>query len=191
VSHLFLRPGIMKLKNILLAVKTLLFLFLLNSCIGAKSGAHGSGRHLFETFYVGDEGTQYFIKPLQLKNDKAEQEADLDFVFRYKNQVKDSVTINISFLGKEMIKKVDSCSFQTSKGQLRLQSLKYLFLERQGKKYNLRYSSKAALADVYKLFQDNKWVLSAYISQQDNKYSCPPSTEKKIAKIYHHIFSLF
>jgi hypothetical protein len=182
----------MRVKHIVIPVKVLLLFFLLGSCMGVKhGGGQKGGKRLFETFYVGDEGTQYFIKPLELRNDNGEQEALLDFTFRYKDQVKDSVTINISFLNKAPVKKIDSCRLENGKIKLSLQSLKYMFLELQGKKYNLRYSSRAALADVYKLFQDKSWTLHTYVSQQDNKYSCSSSTQKKVEKIYHHIFSLF
>jgi hypothetical protein len=159
----------------------LCFLIITTGCKTLKS---------YETFFVGEQGTQYFIKPIPFKNEAGEK-AELDFSFRYRSEVKDSVTINMTFYNKDLIKSIDSCRLSNDVLSFKLRSLSLLFLEREGKTNNLRYSGKASLADVTKLFGQEKWTIMVHFPKSSAKYLPSSKTSKKIKSLNHNIFSLF
>ena len=83
-------------KNISILAKacTVLIALFIIGCIGVKPGSEPGGKKLFETFYAGEQGSQYFIKPLVLKN-ATKEKLTIDFSFRYKTEVKDSAIVYV------------------------------------------------------------------------------------------------
>ncbi len=165
-------------------------LFFLSGCLSVKPGATKSGKNLFETFFVGEEGTQYFIKPLTFKSDVKAQ-LILDITFRYKNKIKDSAFVNISFLDKEIIREVDSLKISNDSSVVIFKSLNHLFSERNKKEYNSRFSTKAPLADINQLFNNNNWSITLYKKKCVSKYAALKETKSKIDKLRFKVFSLF
>jgi hypothetical protein len=160
------------------------------SCYSVKHAGSKSGKRLYETFFVGEEGTQYFIKPLSFINKTAE-ELKLDITFRYKNVVKDSATVNITFHAKNNLKSLDSLKITNMVFNTTISEMKYLFSERNSDMYNCRFSSKVPLADAEKLFENNQWIITQYNDHIVTKYMPSPSTNEAIGKLDYEIFSLF
>ena len=84
---------------------------------------------LFETFFLGDQGTQYFIKPLSFK-DNSNNYLEMDITFRYLNKIQDSATINFSIYNKALIQAIDSLSIGNHSYSVTTKEIKYLFSER-------------------------------------------------------------
>lgn len=163
---------------------------LISSCMGVKVGGVKSGSKLFETFFVGDQGTQYFIKPLSFTNAEHET-AKLDITFRYKNEIKDSATINVSFFHQEMFKNADSLVLKNEVLSVQLAPMTHLFCERKGKAYHCRYSTRSSLFEIDQLFSKNEWALMLYKNGTVTAYGTPKSTRKKLKKLDYALFSIF
>ena len=68
----------------------IIILMSLSACSGLKQ----SGSNLYTSFYVGEKGTQYFIKPLYFSNKESEK-LNTDFTFRFQNTINKSDTARI------------------------------------------------------------------------------------------------
>jgi hypothetical protein len=165
-------------------------LILFSGCFGMKNSSVNSGKNLFETFFVGDDGIQYYVKPL-LFTDVNKNRMMLDLTFRYKDTVKDSATVNISFMNTEIIRDIDSLIISNNLISVQYKQFKYLFSERMRSDFNSRYSTKCPLVDLYKLFDQNNWILTVYSKGVRSEYGTPQNTMKKIDKLKYEIFTLF
>ena len=165
-------------------------LIILSGCVSIKPGGVKTGNKLYETFFVGDEGTQYFIKPLTFRNDVKDRLV-LDLTFRYRNEIKDSAFVNISFINKEIIKDIDSLEIANDSVAIVFKKMKFLFSERSKKEINSRFSTKGYLADINKLFDCNNWKIVLYKLNNLSKYKTTKKTKNKINKLKFEIFMLF
>lgn len=165
-------------------------IILMSGCLSIKPGGVKSGKNLYETFFVGDEGTQYFIKPLTFK-DETKNRLIIDFTFRYKDQIKDSAFVNISLLNTKIYRNIDSLKISNDVVSMVFKNIKYLFAERSKKEYNSRFSTKGYLVDINKLFDKNNWIIVVYKQNNSSKYNTPEETKKKIDKLKYVIFMLF
>ena len=162
---------------------------ILVSCASIKPAGVKTGQKLFETFFVGDAGTQYFIKPLTFSN-TTKEELKFDITFIYKNKIDDSATVNISYMGNQLLKSADSLKIGSEFNTVIIKELKYMFSERSKKMYNCRFSAKVNLADVIKLFANDKWNINLYKNGEFIMFSAPKSTKKKIDKLNYQIFAI-
>jgi hypothetical protein len=163
---------------------------LFSGCLGVKNSTGNSGKNLFETFYVGNDGTQYFIKPLTF-NDEDKNQLKLDVTFRYKDRVKDSALVNISFINNDLFRNVDSLKISNDSVSVVFNNFKCLFAERIQKKFNSRFSTKGSLVETTKLFNKNNWNIIVYRQNKYDSYYSPNETKKKINKLKYGIFMLF
>lgn len=179
------------------AIPLSLFFFtfsILISCGGIKPAGGKSGKNLYETFYVGEEGMQYFIKPLPFESKNSE--LFLDITFRHKDKVQDSATINFSIKGKDLIKQIDTLTLFTVTNNIAFSlpssKIEYMFSERQKDDYVSRFSTKMPLIEIQKLFKNSEWkaiLKSKEISTKE--YVSTSSTQKKIQKLNQNIFFIF
>ena len=167
----------------------LICIVLLSGCLSIKRGSSKSGKNLFETFYVGEDGTQYFIKPLSFFTPINKDKIDIDFTFRYKNEVKDSVTVNLSLVGSDLIKNIDSLSFSNSAHQIISTHIELLFNERTDKLFTSRFSTKISLQDLNKLFEKDNWEITTL--KTGTTYTTGKKTQKAIGGLRNAIFILF
>lgn len=165
------------------------FLF---SCGGIKPGGGKSANKLYETFYVGEEGIQYFIKPLTFKGENSE--LLLDITFRHKDKVQDSATLNFSIQGEELIKQIDTLTLSNSQlsSSIISSKIEYMFSERTKKGYISRFSTKIDLMNIEKLFKNSDWIINTKSKETPRKeYIFTSSTRKSIEKLNQNIFFLF
>ena len=83
-----------------LSLSSLILLLALccSACMAVKPSASKTKPKLYETFYRGQEGNQYFIKPLSFKdNNGAELSMDLTFRVNPKAEQQDSAYVNMTF----------------------------------------------------------------------------------------------
>ena len=184
--------NIYKIRSFTLIKKAFIFVILIifSSCLSIKPSGLKTGGKLYETFFVGEDGTQYFIKPL-IFSKKLDEELKLDITFRYKNEIKDSAVLNISFFSKELFKTADSLKIDNDTIDITLKRFNYLFSERDKKLYNCRFSVKVDLINLKNLFNRGNWNLLLYKNGMSTDYTSLKTTKKKIEKINYEIFLLF
>jgi len=177
----------------LLAVKTvcaLLIIFIASGCFSVKPSTTKSGKNLYETFFVGEEGTQYFIKPIAFENSDKTESLLLDLTFRYKNEIKDSTVLNFTLEGPDIYKNFDAVSIANPELLAAAQNLELLFNETDKGRYISRFTAKISLADTHKLFQDNNWTLTLSSSDLSREYVPNKKNLKVIHTLRNAVFSI-
>jgi hypothetical protein len=159
-------------------------------CLSIKPGGVKSGKNLFETFYVGEDGTQYFIKPLGFSNVDQEEELFVDFTFRYKNEVRDSVIGNFTLQSSEILKNIDSISFSNAKTKILSNKVRLLFNERKKDDFNSRFTTKVLLSEFITLFDNNEWAIIVYKNNSSSTFLPTRKTKQAIEKLQEKVFVL-
>lgn len=170
-------------QNIFMALTSLpLFLgsLLLVGCMSVKPGSTKSGKQYFETFYVGVEGTQYFIKPLLFENDEANKVLALDITFRYKDEIRDSAIVNFSIKSLEIYKSVDSLKITNSLMDIKSDNIDLLFNEKFSKGFVSRFTTKVPLDKMKKIFDNDEWELTIHNAAKSNTYKPHRKTQKAV-----------
>ena len=168
-----------------------LILCVVNGCTAVKpSGSSGSSK-LFETFFVGEDGTQYFIKPLLFESDDSGT-LYCDYTFRYKDEVKDSVAMNFSIHHSEMTKHLDSVQVSSDEYKIVASPVKFLFNERESKLFESRFSVKFPLSQFIRLMKEQHALnMTLYEREGERYYQSTDKAEKNIKKLHREVFVLF
>lgn len=161
----------------------------MSSCVGLKPSTSPSSGKLLETFFTGDEGTQYFIKPLVFKNDQKEL-IMLDLTFRYKDEIEDSALLRLSLYTNELQKNLTAVTFGNGASQFSSSQIELMFSERTKHHLHSRFSLKMPLADVQSLFSESNWQLEIVSGKQQYQFTANSKTKKNISKLYHSVFSI-
>ena len=185
----FLNNCFMKKSTKLSAVYMLIIVFAI-SCNTIKpsggSGGSASASNLFETFFVGDSGTQYFIKPIVFVNEDND-ELLLDVTFKYRKDVVGKVDYKFSIVNPKVIKDVKSVVISNSNATVNLTDSSLLFNEAKKDLFVSRFSAVSELVDLKNIFDDPNWVIKI----DDLKQFVPkPKTVKSIDKLRQSIFVL-
>ncbi len=167
------------------------FCVFFTGCFSVKPGTTKSGKHLFDTFFVGEEGTQYFIKPLTLVNKQNKETVYIDFTFRYKNQVRDSVNVNFSLISAKVFKRIDRFKLSNTENEIVCTSLNLLFNEKDNKLYKSRFSTKFSLEEFHKMFDDNNWEITVFNDGETESFIAENKTKRSISILQEEIFVLF
>lgn len=163
---------------------------LLVGCFGSQSASSGGRTGLFQSFYVGEEGTQYFIKPLALKG--KQDDCYIDFNFRSAAQLSGETTANFSFFAAQPVHKLQEAFFEVAGTRFDLQQSKSLFVETQKDNFKCRFTSVLPTPSLKPLFATSQWKL-ILIDDKGNSYhfTSDKSTEKKILTLRQRLFSIF
>jgi hypothetical protein len=165
-------------------------MLLLSSCLMIRPAGTRSGGKLFETFYTGETGTQYFIKPLSFLDGKDILQAD--FTFRYLDRLQDSATVNFSLYQAAMVRQVDSLVLIAGKKQVTLHRPALLFNEKHGKGFHSRFSGKVALETLDALFkQPVAWSVQTAVAGRQQNYQPDSRSAKALKKLRENLFILF
>jgi len=167
------------------------FFILLTGCLSIKPSGVRSGKNLFESFFVGEEGTQYFIKPLVFLNIQNKEEIRLDFIFRYKNVIKDSVIVNFSLVGNNIYKNFDSLSLSNKTHKIKSKSINLLFNEKKSKLFYSRFSTKFSFLEFNRMFDNNDWTILVYKDKASVTYVSDKKSKRAIKKLQEKLFILF
>lgn len=170
-------------------VSSILLLIIACGCFSVKPSSTKSGKKYFETFYVGDEGTQYFIKPISFKSEKSNEDAVLDFTFRYKSEIKDSAIVNFSIKSALIYKSIDSLKISNKNMEVKSDKIKLIFNEKKSS-FISRFSTKLSVKEVKDLFNNNEWVLVLYSRSQTEKFSPHRKATKAISVLSDKVFIL-
>jgi hypothetical protein len=163
---------------------------IVSSCSTMKINAVKSGKSLYETFYVGEEGTQYFIKVLEFENN-SKQYSEFDFTFRYQNKTEDSAILNISVFAPHIFRNLDSLRLSNNKFVYVIENINHLFTDRNKNMFKSRFSTTISLTALKNLFLHDNWALQLYSNNEKVGYSTPAKTRKKINKLNYAIFDTF
>ena len=156
-----------------------------SSCGGAKPGATKS-TSLYETFFVGDAGSQYFINPLIFVGTD-NNKLLVDFTFRYKDRVKDSLTCNFSIINNIKMKKVDNLLLAGEDVSVKCENITLLFNDTKGNQFLSRFSGRILFADFNRLVNAGDFSIKA-----DGKvYGMSAKTQKSVKKLRKKLFVLF
>jgi len=168
----------------------ILLSLLFYGCLSVKPGASKSGKKYFETFYVGEEGTQYFIKPLLFENSESDKNLLLDIAFRYKKVIKDSAIVNFSIKSPILYKSIDSLVISNGNVEIRNNKIEHLFNEKTNKEFLCRFTTKISLDKINKIFNNDEWEFAIFEKNQMDKYKPHKKTEKAINILRDRLFIL-
>jgi hypothetical protein len=158
--------------------------------MGMKPGSTKSGKALFSTFFVGQAGTQYFVKPLEFEAEESNEAMDLDITFRYKKEIEGAAVVNMSFFLDKKIKEIDSLLISNGEKQLCIDSLNFMFAERMDDQYKCRFSSSCSLNTLVSLFEDEEWEIKRYNKGESYSYLVSKKTSKKLKKLDYELFEI-
>lgn len=160
-------------------------------CISFKPNAKKSAKSLYTTFYLGDKGTQYFIKPLELKSANNET-FTVDFTFRDSQSTADSthVIVNSSILTKSLHSSLDSIIFSNSSNSFTISKLNVLFKEKKEGDFLLRTSGKTNLGSLKALFFTSNWQVNVFTNSNEYSFTTTKKTNKSVPLLYTSIFDL-
>jgi len=157
-----------------------------SGCVGVKPRAANSTAKLYETFFVGSEGIQYFIKPLSFVGNNND-ELLIDFTFRYKDQMKDSVACNFSIISNEKLKKIDKLLLATGDISVECKNITLLFNDKKGDQFLSRFSGQLLFTDFNKLFNAGNFTVEA----DREIYTLSSKTQKLVEELRKKVFVLF
>ncbi|HPF01246.1 MAG TPA: hypothetical protein PKY63_11305 [Bacteroidales bacterium] len=147
---------------------------------------------MYETFYTGDSGVQYFIKPLNYSTDDKSVLLRIDFAFRYLDSNDCPVITNISLINKSAFIMADSLSFSgIDNAVFKGNTPKLLFKEVRSKSYITRYSSEVRLNKLTDFFKNGK--SSVFLNSGANHFVFHPvkKTKRHIEKLNRNVFPCF
>jgi hypothetical protein len=173
-----------------LVLLILIPLIVFSGCLSIKPSTSKSGKNYFETFFVGEEGTQYFIKPILFKNEKSNEDLILDITFRYRNEIKDSAKVNFSIKSSIIYKTIDSLKFSNKDNNLISDQLVLLYNEKNKIGFTSRFSSKFNLSEIKEMFKDDSWEITIYHHNKTYIYTPHRKTIKAINSVRDRVFVL-
>lgn len=183
-------PKLFKNTSFLLII-SVCFLVTLSACKSSKNVKTSSdGKPYYIAFFIGEEGVQYFLKPITFINGLTGDKLIVDFTFRYKNEVKDSATVNFSIKSPTPIKPVDSLYVETPSFKIVSKAVGYIFGDKLKKGFNTRHTLKIAVADLKLLFNDASWNIVIYSKNSVHKYQPTKPGSKAMVSLKNSVFVL-
>lgn len=175
----------MKIKPFLIILAiSILLIFSLFSCSKVKPGASAKAGGLYESFYLGPDQNQYFIKPLEFEYDDYELHADFTF-----KKLKDSlspITLNFTITSDIVIKDIQ---YYQIAGE-RVNELQKLFLEQNRSKYEIRFTSELSYDSFSKFMKMQEPIILIESDYLSNSFTATNSSKKKIGKLNEGLIQL-
>jgi hypothetical protein len=163
---------------------------LLDSCLSVKPSATKSGKNYFESFYTGESGTQYFIKPLVFIAKNSNDKLFIDFTFRYKNEIKDSVIVNFSIVSASMYRSIDSLIISNKNTYIESNSVDLLFNEKKKTTFLSRFTTRFSLKETNELFQNSEWIITLKNQNQKTPFRPSGKSNNAIVTLKNKLFVL-
>lgn len=151
----------------------LISVFSVSACSIQRNNTH------YQVFFVGDEGNQYFIKPAEFNGQNSDIE--LDFVFRYKDEIKDSVNCNFSLYSKtDLIKSAVSFQLLNSTQTILSSTPELLFVETEKRGFESRFTCKFSLQEFADLTANKDWHILLQTSLESEPKLFFPDRKSKV-----------
>lgn len=171
-------------------VSFILISLIFSGCLSIKPTITKSEKNYFETFYVGEEGTQYFIKPILFKDEKSNEDLVLDITFRYRNEIKDSAIVNFSIKSFIIYKTIDSLKLSNKDIKIESDQLVLLFNEKSKTGFTSRYSTRFSLKEIKEMFNNDAWKMIIYNQNKITTYKPHRKTIRAINTVRDRVFVL-
>ncbi len=181
-------PAYKTTSNLINILSIVISISLLSSCVGFNPRASKGGKELYETFYVGENKTQYFIRPIELEQD--DSKFKIDFTFRDLGNTKSDVTTNFSIISESPAANPDSIIFETDSASIKGKNLSKLFLEKDNDEYHLRTTSELTFEELDQIFQSKKLVIKVYTKKKDFIFTSEGKFDKKRNEIYSSLIEV-
>ena len=175
-------------KRIILYLPLIIICFSFISCLSLKNSTSKSGKKNYESFYVGEEGNQYFIKPISFINSQTDELILVDFTFRFKNEIKDSAIINFSIVGPTIYKNIDQLILSNKLMSIKSSNVMPIFHEKNGKNYVSRFTAKIPLSELKDIYNNNEWIFELITKELVLKLTPLNKTKKIIKNLKENIF---
>lgn len=176
---------IRNLKSIFLSLIVLSFISIFG-CMSVKPTASKTDGSLYETFYLGNRGTQYFIKPLLFESEK--EELKIDFTFRPSENTGNLVTTNYTIVSAEKIEKVDTMILKNKTQIVKCTDNKKLYSEIKNSKRVCRFSAKIQLEKLNQIMANPAWSIQVVTKDTTMYYQASGRTKKSITKLQEDLF---
>ena len=182
----------MKERFLLLSLLLISLSISLNSCLGVKPATSGGGKKYFESYYAGDEGNQYFIKPLVLVSEYKEAKATLDISFRSKESLQGTAQVNFSVYMPEAVHSLKDAYLYVNDTSFELSDIKLLFVEKEKNGFQSRFSTTVPAEKLRSIFNTSDWQL-VIIKEKGKtyKFDTASSSKKRIEAINTNLFTIF
>ncbi len=171
-------------------ISIFLISLMLFGCFSVKPSTTKSGKNYFETFYVGEAGTQYFINPIYFNNDALNEGILFDITFRHKNEIKDTATVNFSITSSSIYKTIDSIKISNKDFEIKNDKLVLLFNEKNKTGFTSRYTTKISLKQIKEIFDNGTWEIIVYSQNKSINFIPDIKTVKRINTIKDRVFIL-
>ncbi len=182
----------MKKRFLLLSLLLVSLSITLNSCLGVRPAASAGSKKYFESYYAGDEGNQYFIKPLALVSEYKEAKATLDISFRSKESLQGTAQVNFSVYMPEAVHSLTRAYLYVNNTEFELSDVKLLFVEREKNSFQSRFSTTIPAEKLKSIFNTSDWQL-VIIKEKGKtyKFDTTSSSKKRIEAINTNLFTIF
>jgi hypothetical protein len=177
------------LKKINLYICVLLVYALFITSCSSGNGGSSQSSDTYQSFYSGEDQTQYFIKPLIFESDGGE-EFIIDFTFRQTGKIADSTTANYTIESDYKIAEIDSVRFISDNTSYSFPSDERFFLERDGDTYRVRFSSKIYTDRFFDMFGSDEWSVELLINDKSVFFESTSSTEDDIDELNDYLIEL-
>ncbi len=146
-----------------------------------------SNSKIFESFYVGNGRTNYFIKSLKFQG-SGKSKILIDITLNMMKENQNAVTINLSIINDKEAIIADSIFISSDNELVALNGLHLLFLEKNKNQVLSRYTSKIDLQEAFKLFKNNKWNITIYSNGLKYIFKNTHKTMRKIEYLNEYLF---
>jgi len=158
-------------------------------CSGIKPTSSKANSKYYETFYVGDDGLQYFIKPLVFTASKNEQIL-MDFTFRYKKGVNSIATINFTQFSQVNLQQIDGVEINCIVKSVLAERVSHMFTGKEKDGVSSRFTFQIPLHDLKALFSDVSWSVVISSENFEQYYKPEDKTQKIMRGLKSQIFDL-
>jgi len=180
-------------RNFSLILISLMALVMISGCaLTIKPAATKSGKAYYESFFT-EEGTMYFIKPIEFEGTDKKDKLFADFTFRHQTELPDTAIVNLSIESTDILKKADRITFSNSSSEVSLEDISLLFNERKDKKFISRFSAKCPTNKLIAIIGDPS--IQIKITKEDSPSAVVflpnKGSQKKIRTLNNNLFILF
>lgn len=161
---------------------------LLVSCLSIKPATVKSPKKLYESFFLGNGKTQYFIKPLEFtagRNDVIR----LDFTLR-DTPTDTNVTVNFSVYAPEAIDTVHALRIQADRFGISSDKVQQLFRKKHKKNYESRFSTEFPVSAIQKAFARPNWHVVVEAPKGKRNYPSARRAQRKVRTLHEAVFQL-
>jgi hypothetical protein len=171
--------------------KLLLFFIILisfDACISFNVKGTKSAKKLYEEFFLGQGVMQYFVKPLEFKND--EYSFTIDFTFRDTLSDVSLVISNFSVFLDDKSEIFDSIGFESENFKVDFINPTQLYIDFNKKQYIKRFTSYVKYGDMKNFFYSEN--LSIFIYSKNVKKNLYPTkkTSKNMNILNNKLFEI-